>query len=76
MVGSAGAPGGVYMCRIKLLSRAVLQLLHEQSLGVYKAHLHYTGWVEHGGMIYTADVMMSLLTLHYSRGNLRGWFCM
>ena len=38
MVGSAGAPGDVYMCGIKLLSREVLQLLHEQPLGAYKAH--------------------------------------
>ena len=56
MVGSAGAPGDVYMCGIKLLSREVLWLLHEQSLGAYKAHLHYTGWVEHSGMIRTVDV--------------------
>ena len=58
MVGSTGAPGDVYMYGIKLLSREVLQLLHEQSLGVYKAHLHYTGLVEHGGMICTTDVTM------------------
>ena len=58
MAGSAGAPGEVYMCGIKLLSREVLRLLHEQPLGVYNAHLHYTGWVEYGGMICMADVMM------------------
>ena len=58
MAGSAGAPGEVYMCGIKLLSREVLRLLHEQPLGVYKPHLHYTAWVEHGGMICMADVTM------------------
>ena len=55
MVGSTGAPGDVYMCGIKLLSRQVLQFLHEQPLVAHTPHLHYTGWVEHGGMICTAD---------------------